>query len=676
MKIKGSFPLFIIVALAWVVIISSCANQGMPEGGPKDSIPPLLLNMKPNYKALNYHGDDVSLTFNEYLNTDAISEALVVSPPLKKRPTVLTKSKTLIIRFNEDLKDSATYSLDFKNTIVDNNESNPFTNFRFSFSTGPVYDSLRVAGRVIDAFNLEPNEGILVLLQSNLNDTAVSCCIPDYIAKTDEEGLFMIDNIAPGTYNLFAVNDVNNDLKYNKGAEEIAFVDSFVVPDAYFVEVPDTLVKGVDSMLILGHTYFTPDPFFMRYFMEDVYSQYPKTQSRITPQQCVFSFNEPITDSFSVKLLDTVVDNWQMFELYEKKDSMLMWITDTALASNDSLNMEISYCLLDSAGMPYTKHDTVMMAYVDQSQEKDKKRKKQGGGLFGGKSDKKPENKPNGRPGMNSPGNLSDKTAPNGGLKDLEGKIADTVPAPPIPQFDWQSELKEAMDLNSEIRFTSPKPIEHFDKTMCKLYLKEDTLKTPLNITIEDDKDAFRTYMISYKWEPATEYCFDIDSAACTNIYGVTSRKYHKEFTTRDESYYASMEFKMSNVVSPIIMQVLKNNENEDVIREDSLFADGSILFDYLIPDKYKVKVIFDDNGNGKWDCGSLQDKKQAERVAYVPYVIKLRPNFSEEYTWKLKNDPTYTKNVVDKEVEAQKRKEAEEKARKEAESNKKNQYI
>ena len=263
MKIRGKFPLLIVLALAWIVIISSCANIGMPTGGPKDSIPPVLVETSPEYKALNYDGKDVRFTFNEYLAIDEISETLVISPPLEKRPTIRTKSKTLIVQFNEELKDSATYSFDFKNSVVDNNEKNPIENLRFSFSTWSVHDSLRVAGRVINSFNLEPIEKGLVMLHSNLHDSAVYRVRPDYIAKTDEDGLFMIDNIASGSYHIFALNDLNSDLLYNEGAEEIAFVDTLVVPGVEFHEELDTIAEGVDSMMILGHSHFYPEPFYL-----------------------------------------------------------------------------------------------------------------------------------------------------------------------------------------------------------------------------------------------------------------------------------------------------------------------------------------------------------------------------------------------------------------------------
>lgn len=173
MRILNKIPYVIIAGFAWVVIISSCANQGMPTGGPRDTIPPVLTGTYPGYKSLNFRGNEVRLSFNEFIIPDQVGEQLVISPPLEKRPLILTKGRTLIVRFNESLRDSLTYSMDFKNSVVDNNERNPYENLRFIFSTGNRLDSLRVAGKVVNAFNMETRENTLVLLHKNLHDSAV-----------------------------------------------------------------------------------------------------------------------------------------------------------------------------------------------------------------------------------------------------------------------------------------------------------------------------------------------------------------------------------------------------------------------------------------------------------------------------------------------------------------------
>lgn len=630
MRIKGKLPLFIVAVLAWTVIISSCANIGMPVGGPKDTIPPVLLSSDPLHRELNFDGDNVKLTFNEFLKTDQISEILVISPPLEKRASIKTKSKTLIIQFNEDLKDSVTYSLDFKNSIVDNNEQNPIENLRLSFSTGPDYDSLRIAGRVANGFNLEPIDKGLVLLQSNLHDSAVFRVRPDYIAKTDEEGLFMIDNIAEGRYHVFALNDLNNDMLYNEGAEEIAFLDSIIVPRAEFHSNPDTMVKGVDSMLVLGHTHFYPEPFYMRYFMEDIFDQYMESGERETRNKCLFLFNESVEDTFNVRLLGQEVDDWQLFEYNRNVDSIVMWITDTTLMKNDSLFMELSYYLLDSMGEQYVHNDTLLMRYTDKEVNTRKRKRKE---------------------------------------KEAEGPV-------PIPQFSWVADVSSTMELNGSIQITSPEPIDGFDQSMMRLFLAEDTLKTPLDISVTEHPTAYRTYIVSHNWNPQTGYIFEIDSAACTNIYGITSHSLTKSFKTREEDYYGSIAFDFTSVEMPMIVQLLKNNDDEDVLRQQTFSQNGTVTFEYLKPESYKVKVIYDKNGNGKWDAGSYQDRYQPERVAYVSEVLKLRSNWSTTHPWDLVPDPTFSKNIIDREAEEKKRKAAEEKARNEKESEQNNSMF
>ncbi|NOR76556.1 MAG: hypothetical protein GQ525_15550 [Draconibacterium sp.] len=626
MQIKGKIPLIIITAWAWIVIISSCANQGMPMGGPQDSIPPMLLETSPEFKELNFTGNKVQFTFDEYIISTEVAEMLVVSPPLTKRPTIRTKGKTLIVQFNEELMDSTTYSLDFKNSIADNNEKNPYKSMRFSFSTGDIYDSLRVAGRIMNAFNLEPVESGLVLLHKNLHDSAVYSVQPNYIAKTDKTGVFMIDNIAPGKYHLFAINDANNDLIYNEGAEEFAFVDTLIVPSAQFVEELDTLVKGTDSLLVLGHTHFNPSPFYLRQFYEEIFDQYLDEYSRDTRYKCSFVFNESVKDTFGIRLIDNEATDWFQLEYNDKMDSLVVWIADTMVARVDTLFMELSYYQLDSAVQLYVQKDTVEMTFTDKVEAKTKKKRK---------SRDEEEEKPK-----------------------------------PIEQFNWKtSSSSSTIELNRGISIISPEPVSYFDSTQIFLYLTEDTLKTPLKFKFDIDTSVWRKYNITYNWEPETDYTFEIDSAACTNIYGITSKRLSKKFKTREEDYYGTVIVNAMNVPCSILIQLLQNNDDETVLMEKTTDKNGSIIFDYLSPGKYKMKVIYDENENGKWDTGSYQDKYQAEKVVYNNEIVKVRSNWDKELIWDLKHDITFVKNIRDLEQEEKLRKEAEDKAREEREN-------
>lgn len=627
MKIVRNIPFLIVAALAWVVIISSCANQGMPTGGPKDSIPPILVATYPDYKALNFDNDEVRLTFNEYIAIDDVRDKLVVSPPLEERPIIRTKSKTLIVQFNEELKDSVTYSLDFKNSVVDNNERNEYENLRFSFSTGDTYDSLRVAGRVLDAFNLEPKENVLVMLHSNLHDSAVYTVTPDYIARTDENGLFLMDNVAQDTYHIFSITDNNNDLLYNEGAEEIAFSDTVVIPDAEYVAAPDTLVKGADSLLIAGHTRFYPDPFYLRQFGEDLFEQYVKKFERNTRNQGTIVFNESVKDTLGVRLLnrDYAVE-WYMLEQNENVDSMIYWITDSIVAQTDTLLAELSYFQFDELQQIYLKKDTFELIYTDKEVEPEKSKKKKG--------------------------------------RDEEDEPE------PIEQFVFQTNIGSSpFDINKDILITTPSPLDTINAEQIHLYLREDTIETPLKFNFSKDTAAWRTYRVAYNWEPAADYTFEIDSAASINIYGITNKKLTKKISTRDEDYYGTINLVLNNINTPMIIQLLENNDKEKVLAEKFVEKDQTVVFDFLAPDKYKIKAIYDRNGNQKWDTGSFQDGYLPERVAYINEVTKVRSNWDNNLVWDLTPDPEFYKNIRDRELEEQRRKEAEEKAREQREN-------
>ncbi len=625
MKLIDKVPYFIISIYAWIVITSSCANQGMPSGGPRDTIPPEIVSTTPNLRALNYKGNEVRITFDEFIIPDAVAENLVVSPPLEKRPTILTKSKTLIVKFNENLKDSTTYSLDFKNSVVDNNEKNPYKNLRFSFSTGDVYDSLRVAGMVMDAFNMEPVKNTLVMLHNNLHDSAVYTLRPDYIARTDENGIFLIDNIAEGRYNIFSVNDANNDLKYDESAEQIAFLDSLIIPAAEFHDEPDTLVTGIDSILVSGHTHFKPGPVYLRQFTEDIFSQYLNTFRRDGRFRCIFSFNEPVADTFSIELINIEAKDWYIIEPNLEYDSLIIWISDKNIADRDTLVMELSYLQIDSLSKPFIQKDTLSLNF---SEKKDDSRQKR---------------------------------------RSREEEEEEKSEGP--EQFALTTNISSSgFDLNKKILLTSPQPVKSFDDSKISLYLAEDSLKKPIDFVFAIDSASHRSYIIEYAWEPETGYTLEIDSAACENIYGITSEKLNITFKTRRVDYYGTINLKMNGVTEPLLIQLVTNNEREEIIREKTIKEDSDVIFDYLSPDKYKIKIIHDSNNNGKWDTGSYQDSYQPEKVAYINEVIKVRSNWDNNISWELKKDVQFVKNIIDKELEELRRKEEEEKAKKDRE--------
>ena len=145
-----------------VVMLYSCASIGRPEGGPRDFDPPRFIGSNPPAGAVNSQRTKISLQFDEFIKLEKATEKVVVSPPQIQQPEIKASGKRIQVNLLDSLKPNTTYTIDFSDAIVDNNEGNPLGNFAFTFSTGTEIDTMEVAGTILDASNLEPIKGMLV----------------------------------------------------------------------------------------------------------------------------------------------------------------------------------------------------------------------------------------------------------------------------------------------------------------------------------------------------------------------------------------------------------------------------------------------------------------------------------------------------------------------------------
>lgn len=328
-------------------------------------------------------------------------------------------------------------------------------------------------------------------------------------------------------------------------------------------------------------------------------------------------------DTFDVRLVGEETDHWFIAEPNLEFDSITFWITDTTLSARELLQMELTYLQVDSVGALYLEKDTVDMLFAEKEDSKRRRR------------DRDPD---------------------------------DDTP-PPVPQFVLNTNLSTSgFDLNKDILITAPHPLSTFNFEGVRLYHATDTLKKPLNIRIAPDSVAWRTYRLSYPWEDERSYTLEIDSAASYNIYGLSNREFVSTFKTRSRDYYGAINVEATGVDGQIIVQLLENRDGEAVLREQIIIQDETVVFDYLPPEKYRVKAIYDRNRNGKWDPGSYQDKYQPEEVVYINDVIKVRSNWENNLPWDLTYNPDFVKDIRDRELEEQLRKEAEEEAEREEE--------
>lgn len=257
MKLNQLFFVLISVFTASIIAATQtgCANIVPPTGGPRDSLPPVLVNVTPGDSTIRFTGKKIVLSFNEYVQLDNIQKNLIVSPTPKVPPTVEQKLRTITVTIRDTLEENTTYIIDFGNAIKDLNEGNPFRDYRYLFSTGATLDSLKLSGKVLIAESGKVDSTLIVMLYTDHSDSAVIKERSRYLARVDTLGNFRFNNLAPGNYSLYALKDDGGSRRYLSKDQLFAFNDSLVSSQSQrsdlmlyaFVE-KDTSVKPVSTI--------------------------------------------------------------------------------------------------------------------------------------------------------------------------------------------------------------------------------------------------------------------------------------------------------------------------------------------------------------------------------------------------------------------------------------------
>jgi hypothetical protein len=243
-KIRYPISISCCVLLIAYSLLTGCANPIPPEGGPRDKTPPHLdsLRSTPNFQT-HFKKQTIVLAFDEWVELKDVFNQVVISPPLERRPDIVRKKKTIQVSFgeNEVFRDSATYVINFGESIRDLTEGN-VAPVVFVFSTGDYIDSLSVEGKIVDAWTGKPSENVLFMLYENLADTVVRKERPFYFARTDKEGRFKVNNVKSGTFKAFALSDQNLNYRFDSDAELIGYPDSLILLKGLEKTKTDSLV--------------------------------------------------------------------------------------------------------------------------------------------------------------------------------------------------------------------------------------------------------------------------------------------------------------------------------------------------------------------------------------------------------------------------------------------------
>jgi len=316
------------------LIINGCANAVTPSGGPKDEIPPVVLETTPANYTKNFNHKAIHITFDEFVTLDNPKNNVLISPPLKNTPDYRLTGKTLVIKFEEELRAETTYSINFGSAIKDLHEGNVLKDFVFAFSTGDVIDTLSLFGKVISAETLKAGEDFNVMLYADENDTIPFdslpyFVIPNYVTKTDKSGRFMLTGLANKEYLLFALKDVNSNMLYDLPNEEIGFYDRLVkpqyIPQNQFVIDSTFELQKVDTVIYQLNSFVQEDSIQKIYKKELVEDGLLRFAFRYPADNVDIKIEEELPDSFNIMKVFSLRKDTVEFYFTPNKDSL--WIS-------------------------------------------------------------------------------------------------------------------------------------------------------------------------------------------------------------------------------------------------------------------------------------------------------------------------------------------------------------
>jgi uncharacterized protein (DUF2141 family) len=567
------------IVLLLSALIYSCANIGTPNGGPYDETPPKFISSKPERNQTNYKGKTIEILFDELIQIDKPSENVIVTPPQTQIPVIRPVGRKVSVELRDSLQENTTYTIDFTSSIADNNEKNVLENFSFAFSTGDIIDSLEVSGYLLNAENLEPMPGITIGLHKNTDDSAFVKERFLRTSRTNDRGWFTIRNIAPGAYRIYALNDKNRDYKFDQPGEEVAFLDSLIIPTFEFTTRQDTLWKDtltIDTIRTIEYTRFMPDDIQLRLFLEKFERQYILRPERSQENRFTLRFNAPLDSLIAPVPLNFAPagDSWYIAQWIEGKKAINYWLADSLVWKQDTLQIAVNYPASDSLNILRPQTDTLTIFMRNRPQET-KKRK-----------------------------------------NDNE----------PIDFLGMNIKASSLMDIFDTISVVFSEPVLNLNKDLFYIEQKIDTVWTPVDFDFFPDTTNVLGFFINRKWKYGEEYRLEIDSASIHSLYGKWNNRVAQTFKMKDEDQYGQLFITVAGLDTiPAYVDLL--NASDALVRKAEV-TDGGALFRDLPPGKYYARLILDENNNFTWDTGNYAGKRQPENVYYYSKEIEIMKNW------------------------------------------------
>ena len=559
MKRLSVFSGFFQVRPEWVFLLFAlwlwgCANPISPRGGPRDETPPRVVTEKstPNLST-NFQEKRIVLTFDEWVKLNDAFNQVIISPPLQEAPEIrLNRKKGVVFEFKEELRPNTTYTINFGDAVQDITESNEAENLRFVFSTGSYIDSLEVKGNVTNSKTGKTEADVLFMLYENAYDSIVYREKPLYFAKTDKSGAFKIENVKPGSFKVFVLRDNNYNYLYDLANEQVGFLEEEIT-------INDSTVNQVTVAMFEAETPL------------QVQQRDLRTYGKI---QVLFNRSPgPISVEMDRADIPYFVDRYE--------NDLIVWYHSSDTGRFD---LFVDWGQLDTmtvfpAGREKLLQTEPRVEVIDEPVR----------GVSGNAgSNKRPSTRSSGRNNTSSNAENSRTIAP------MRSRIIhpdDTLDV----HFNW--------------------PLESVDTSL--VYLLEDTLGIPLPPRAIALGDSPNLMKVIHSWKEGLDYELVFPAGSLTNIFGFGNDTLSVPVRTQQRKDFGNIINTIEQLDSTRAYIIELTDSKEKLLDRYTVrnVKTSGKTYGPLTPGSYLLRIIIDENANGRWDTGSYEEKRQPEEI-------------------------------------------------------------
>lgn len=587
---KSAFPHTLSVLRTVVVLFfasaffSRCASMMIPTGGPRDTLPPVIVNMTPDNfstdRPLVGHGK-IYIEFDEFVQLKDQQKEFFTSPQMKKKPTVTLRGRGIVIQLRDTLLPNTTYALNFGSALRDNNEGNPLHSMRYVFSTGPEIDSMILSGYTADAYKADsvsktfiwffPADSVEDIAEY---DSTIFKYKPAVIARAENNGIFIAQNLKPVPYRVYAVQDKNDNQLYEPGSDQVGFLDGTYNPAA----LPD-FAMWYDS---LRHYVSAEPQLYLRMFTDRAFRRQVLAQSeRPFQHKALLYFSAPHPQIDSIRFDSIPEGGFIVDPQTVGRDTLALWFTVPSAQLPDTLRGSVTYFKHDSVNVLRRVTEPLKLSWrfietKEQQREREKLERER-------------------------------RRAEEAGEEWTE-------PRKPSP-FAFKLPLNGEINPENHLTVDFDYPLARLDSAaMLLTLLKADNSVEDVPVRFVRDTALLRRWYVRAPWKPEGQYTLTIPAGAITDVAGFTNDSIVGKYTVLDPEKFATVKIDVRGREGvQYIVQLLDGSGS--LKQERRGVVSGPVRFNYVSPGEIKFRVIEDLNGNGKWDSGDVVARRQPERA-------------------------------------------------------------